>query len=249
MQIKFLGTSGSIITAKRTNSSVLIDNDLLIDVGEGTTQKLLQFGSLKDIRTILISHLHVDHFLGIFSFLWHQWLAERDSKPIIIYGPPDIRSTTEAILQMTASPVEAFPFEIQYIPLDPQETILKLGQISTTRLQHHIYTLGYRIERDKSVCYATDTAPLERVSLLAKNCDILIHDTSFPNEFAEICHSYHHSTPRDAAEIATKANVKILVLFHVLGIMENKIDIYVKDAKQFFDGEIILAEEMKTLDL
>ncbi|MFX1293426.1 MAG: MBL fold metallo-hydrolase [Promethearchaeota archaeon] len=249
MLISFLGTAGSSITAQRTNSSILIDNDLLIDVGEGTTHKLLQFGSLKKIRTILISHLHIDHFIGIFSFLWHQWLIERDSTPITIYGPPNIRSTTEEILKLTSTPLDAFPFTIHYKPLDPNGKILKLGEISTTQLRHTIYTLGYRIDRDKSLCYTTDTAPLDRIIVLAKYCDVLIHDCSFPNEYAEIAHKYYHSTPRDAAEIANKANIKKLVLFHILGGMEEKYQIFQKNAQEFFDGEIIIAQDMSKLEI
>lgn len=65
MQIYLIGTSGSSITANRTTTSILVDDDLLIDVGEGATQKLLKIGKFKNIQTILISHLHVDHFIGI----------------------------------------------------------------------------------------------------------------------------------------------------------------------------------------
>ncbi len=249
MIIHFLGTSGSSITPFRTNSSILIDNDLLMDVGEGTTQKLLQLGSLKDIRTILISHLHVDHYIGLFSFLWHQWLVERDQAPISIYGPPKIRSATEEILKLTSTPVEAFPFQIEYYPLDPKDTILKHGEISIISLIHPTYTLGYRIDRERSICYIADTAPLDRTISFAKNCDVLIHDASFPNKFAELAHKFHHSTPQDAAKIASKANVKILVLFHILGNMENQLELYQKEAQEFFDGEVIVAQDMKKLEI
>jgi ribonuclease Z len=249
MQIQFLGTAGSSITAQRSTSSILIDDDLLIDVGDGTTQKLLQFGSLENIRTILISHLHVDHFLGLFTFLWHQWLVERDSRPIIIYGPPNIRDATQKILELTASPVESFSFKILYHPLDPGDQIIKKGFISATRLIHPTYTLGYRIDRDNSICYATDTAPLPQIASLAKNCDVLIHDTSLPNQSAELAHKFHHSTPKDAAEIANRAGVKILVLFHILGLMEGKEDEYLKDALEYFDGEVIVAKDMQKLVL
>ncbi|MHA1425708.1 MAG: MBL fold metallo-hydrolase [Candidatus Helarchaeota archaeon] len=249
MQIQFLGTAGSSITAQRTNSSILIDDDLLIDMAEGTTHKLLQFGSLEKIRTILISHLHVDHFLGLFAFLWHQWLIERDSRPITIYGPPNIRNATEQILELTSSPVDAFPFKIVYNVLDPGDQILKSGFISTTRLIHPVYTLAYRLDRDRSMCYASDTAPLPRIAKLAKNCDVLIHDTSFPNQSADLAHKFFHSTPKDAAEIANQAKVKILVLFHILGLMEGKDELYLRNAQEFFDGEVIVAKDMTKIDL
>lgn len=248
MHVQFLGTSGSFLTASRGSPALLIDDDLLLDAGEGTTQKLLQFGTLKKIRNILISHLHVDHIMGIFSFLWHQWLSERDSSPIRISGPPDIRNIHQ-ILDLTFTPVETFPFSIEYHPLDPQENIIKFGEISTTRVLHPIYTLAYRIDRKRSICYATDTAPLDRVIQLAKDCDLLIHDASYPKKFAKLAHNYHHSTSQDAAEIASKAGVKKLALFHILGEFEGSSRLMQKEAQEFFSGEVFLAEDMKKLEI
>jgi ribonuclease Z len=248
MQILFLGSAGSFVTASRSNPSILIDEDLLIDVGEGVTQKLLQFGSLKTIRKILISHLHVDHFIGIFSFLWHQWLVERDTSPIVIWGPPDIQNIHQ-ILQISYTPVDAFPFTINYEPLDPQDNILEFGEISVTRVLHPVYTLGFRINRDRSVCYSSDTAPLDRMIQLAQNCDVLIHEASFPTKFAKQAHKYFHSTPQDAAKIANEARVKKLVLFHILGEFEEDFQVMQKEAQDFFDGEVLIAEDMKILEI
>jgi len=248
MKIQLIGTSGSSITANRTSTAILIDDDLLIDVGEGTTQKLLKIGAFNKVRTILISHLHVDHFMGIFTFLWKKWLSN-DSNPLTIYGPPKIQATIERIFELTSSPVDLFPFEIQYKPLDPGESIKKVGEITTTRVQHPVYTLAYRIDRDKSICFSSDTAPLERMVTLAKGCDLLIHDCSMPNKMAELAHSWTHSTPKDAAEIATKAGVKKLVVFHILGELEDQMAQFKQDAQDFFEGEVILAEDMKKIKI
>jgi len=248
MQLLFLGSAGSFMTASRSNPSILIDEDLLIDIGEGTTQKLLQLGSLKTIRKILISHLHVDHSIGIFSFLWHQWLVERESSPIVIIGPPDIQNIHQ-ILQLSFTPIDTFPFAINYEPLDPQENILEFGEISATRVLHSVYTLGFRIDRDRSVCYSSDTAPLDQMVQLAQNCDVLIHDASFPTRFTKQAHKYYHSTPHDAAEIANKAQVKKLVLFHILGEFEDGFQAMQKEAEDIFEGEVFIAEDMKKLEI
>ncbi|NVM29425.1 MAG: hypothetical protein HWN65_11350 [Candidatus Helarchaeota archaeon] len=248
MRIQFLGTAGSSVTALRGNASILIDDDLLIDVGEGTTQKLLQLKTFKTIRTIFISHLHVDHFLGIFTFFWKKWLTN-DRNPITVYGPPKTQATIDTIFELTSTPIDAFKFEIHYNALDPKDTILKLENISTTRVNHPIYTLAYRIDRDKSICYSSDTAPLDRMITLAGGCDVLIHDCSLPSSMAELAHQYYHSTPQDAAEISKKAGVKKLVVFHILGEMSDKMEQYKLDAENYFDGEVILAQDMKEIEI
>jgi len=246
MHLQFLGTSGSSITSTRSSPSILIDEDLLLDVGEGTTQKLLQIDKFKSIKKILISHLHVDHFIGLFSLLWKKWLTGSRT-PLKIYGPPEIDSTIPQILALGNTPTDAFSFQIQYIPLDPADSIIKIDEISTTRVLHPAYTLGFRVDRDKSICYSSDTAPLDRMISLAKNCDVLIHDSSYPSQFAEVAHKYHHSTPRDAATIASKAGVKKLVLFHILGEIADYTS-FAQEARSIFGGEVILAQDMGQLD-
>ena len=248
MRIQFLGTAGSSITALRNNSSILIDNDLLIDAGEGTTQRLLQLGAFNSIKTILISHLHVDHFIGIFSFLWKKWLTnEKDL--ITIYGPPNIQSAINQILTLTTTPVDTFSVEIYYVPLDPKYKIIRIGEISTIQVIHPIYTLAFRIDREKSVCYSSDTAPFHRIISLAKGCDLLIHDCSFLNWKSELAHKYYHSTPRDAAKIANKANVKKLAIFHISDENNDSLEQYKQEAEEFFNGEVVLANDMEIIEL
>ncbi|MHA1264555.1 MAG: MBL fold metallo-hydrolase [Candidatus Helarchaeota archaeon] len=248
MQILFLGTSGSSITPTQTTAAILIDDDLLMDVGEGTTQKLLQHADLSKIRTILISHLHVDHFIGLFSLLWKKWLIN-DHTPLTIYGPPKIESTITQIFTLTSTPVEAFQFKIEYRPLDPNGSIIKDGNITATQVIHPVYTLAYRIDRNKSICYSSDTAPLQRLVKLAQGCELLIHDCSFPTTLSKIAHRFSHSTPRDAAEIAQRAGVKILVLFHIHGELAHQADQILQEANDYFDGEVILAQDLKKIEI
>lgn len=67
----------------RRRSSLLINNDLLIDLGPDTIQAALAFG--KDptaVKTILITHAHSDHFdPGHFATRWSEYACE-DPTPI-----------------------------------------------------------------------------------------------------------------------------------------------------------------------
>ena len=71
MKITFLGTAGSTLSEHRSYPAILINKDLLLDCGEGTTQKLLQVNAINTIKTIFFTHLHNDHLLGVFSLLWY----------------------------------------------------------------------------------------------------------------------------------------------------------------------------------
>ncbi|ASJ14467.1 ribonuclease Z [Thermococcus radiotolerans] len=62
------------------------------------------------------------------------------------------------------------------------------------------------------VVYTGDTEPCERVRLFAENADLLIHEATYLNS-GDRGDSYH-STVEEACEVAKRAKVRLLALFH-----------------------------------
>lgn len=91
MQITVLGSSGSIPTKERNLPSIALKHNgeiFLFDCGEGTQRQLMKFGiSYAKITAIFLSHLHLDHCLGVFGILETLNLINR-KKPVKIFGPP-----------------------------------------------------------------------------------------------------------------------------------------------------------------
>ncbi|MCM8830585.1 MAG: ribonuclease Z [Candidatus Omnitrophica bacterium] len=90
LELTVLGSAASIPTKDRGLSSYAIYSEgqiLLFDFGEGTQRQLLNFNlSYGKINAIFISHLHLDHFLGLFGFL--QTLALSNiKKKISLFAP------------------------------------------------------------------------------------------------------------------------------------------------------------------
>lgn len=71
----------------RTPTSVLIDNRLLIDSGPEAPRQALRAGTdLAEVNTVLISHVHTDHFDP--AFLLHRsWVNDR---PLTLVGPAPV---------------------------------------------------------------------------------------------------------------------------------------------------------------
>jgi len=67
----------------------------------------------------------------------------------------------------------------------------------------------------RKVVYSGDTRICKSVETLAKNADILIHDGTFSHEEIDNVRKADHSTVRQAAELAKRANVKRLYLTHI----------------------------------
>lgn len=88
MKIKFLGTCSGKTTLYRNHTSFLIfaeDHTLLVECGDGVSRALLSFGiNYNAIDSILISHLHADHFSGLPSLITQMKLHNR-TRNLILY--------------------------------------------------------------------------------------------------------------------------------------------------------------------
>jgi ribonuclease Z len=89
LHLVFLGTAGATPTVDRGSSAVLLirgSERILIDCGEGTQRQLMRSAGLARIGTILITHLHGDHYLGLFGLFKTLSLLGRED-PLLLYGP------------------------------------------------------------------------------------------------------------------------------------------------------------------
>lgn len=86
----------------------------------------------------------------------------------------------------------------------------------------------------RTIVYTGDTRPVDRLIDFSKNADILIHDATFSSELLEKAMEDGHSTARHAAEIALKANVRELYLFHISPRYQNNEELLLLEAKKIF---------------
>ena len=67
----------------------------------------------------------------------------------------------------------------------------------------------------RKVVYSGDTRPCRHTVDIARGADLLVHDATFSDDEAERARATGHSTAREAADVAHKAQVKRLVLTHL----------------------------------
>ncbi len=67
----------------------------------------------------------------------------------------------------------------------------------------------------RKIVYTGDTRPCRQVIELAKDADLLIHESMFSSDDEEATKDAAHSTTKQAAEVAKKAGVKKLYLTHI----------------------------------
>lgn len=99
----------------------------------------------------------------------------------------------------------------------------------------------------KSYAFCSDTVYHEPVIPIIENVDVLYHESTFLETEESLAQKTLHSTAKEAARIALKANVKQLILGHYSTRYES-INLFKEEAETIFP-EVLLAEDGKTFEL
>ena len=75
-------------------------------------------------------------------------------------------------------------------------------------------TVTFEGHEPKSYAFCSDTAYKEAIVPMIKDVDVLYHESTFLDAHEHLCVRTKHSTAKQAATIALKANVKTLILGH-----------------------------------
>ena len=149
MDVIFLGTAGSVPTAGRALSSVLIrrgGDRLLFDCGEGTQRQMMRSCGLADVEAIFLTHLHADHFLGLPGMLKTFGLREREI-PLVLAGPPGFAALTKLLRPIIGR--LNYPVDLQEV--EPGWKLPMSGYvIESIATEHTVPSVGYRLrEHDR----------------------------------------------------------------------------------------------------
>ncbi|MFX0155934.1 MAG: MBL fold metallo-hydrolase [Candidatus Hodarchaeota archaeon] len=210
MNIIFLGTNGWYATNLGNTTSTLICSkkfNIILDAGDGI-YKIDQYIDDKKPIILLLSHLHLDHIIGLHIFAKFPFKQE-----FKIYGYKGTKKRIEQIIKHPySSPFTEIPLEVKINDLN--EGKYNIGfPITCGLLFHADPCLGYRLEIDnKIIAYCTDTGLCPNLFELAKEADIFITECSYKPGQEEW--GWPHLKPEEAAEVAVKSRVKKLYLTH-----------------------------------
>lgn len=159
LDVVFLGTSGSVPTAKRAPTSLLVRRGgerWLIDCGEGTQRQLLRSGiGLVELREVFLTHFHADHYLGLPGMLKTFALRGREL-PLAVHGPPGLVDLFEGLRRIFGR----LTYRLELHELRPGD-VLERGdcRIVTFPVDHGIPGIGYAFaESDRPGRFDVDTA-------------------------------------------------------------------------------------------
>ena len=294
-KVTFLGTSGTVPTVDRNTSSIFVSfagEKLLLDCGEGTQRQMMIAKTGFGVDSIFITHMHTDHFIGLFGLIESMSLNGRE-KTLNIYSPNSkflrklfrefgyhnldfkinlitlrdndfvrfgnfkvlafetdhiIDSLGYAIIEDEFYRFDRKKAESLGIPPSPLYSRLAKGEVVVFKgkvITPEMVTSG--VVKGRKLVYTGDTKPTNRIVEVAKDADILIHDSSFTSDLIEWAEFTKHSTAKQAAEIARKANVKKLILTHISARYKDATPL-LNEAKQIFEN-VVVAEDFMEIEL
>ncbi|MFN7959796.1 MAG: 3',5'-cyclic-nucleotide phosphodiesterase [Thermoanaerobaculia bacterium] len=222
MQIEVLGACGGEVPEFRL-TSLLLNERLALDAGSLT--RALPIERQAAVRSIVLSHSHVDHIASLPFFIENVYPLHREA--VAIYAS---RATIEGVHRHLFNDT-LWP-DFTRLPSDRRSAVrfqeIRAGdpfEVAGIRLtpipvSHTVPTFGFLLEQDgRSVLWSSDTGPTEelwRVARRAPGLEQVFLETSFDNARQELADLSQHLTPRTLARELAKLEVEVPVLLHHL---------------------------------
>jgi ribonuclease Z len=150
MKVTILGNNSALPAYGRYPTAQVVSLygvDILLDCGEGTQIKMQQYGiRWRHMDHIFISHLHGDHYFGIFGLLTSMSLLGR-SAALHLYAPAPLEAMIHSVLKAANNEL-AYP--LFFHPLPDGAGLLvdhKLFSVFCFPVEHRIDCHGFLVTR------------------------------------------------------------------------------------------------------
>lgn len=241
-ELAIIGSSNAVPTLDRDNTYLTLhtnEKHILIDCGSSAWVRLTKTGMTpEDLTDIIITHFHPDHVAGLPLLLMDLWLMGRKN-PLVIHGLDETIQRIQGMMELFGWDNWPDFFEVSFKTVAGKRELV-LGdetiKVWAIPVKHLIPTIGLRIEsadHSYSIAYTCDTEPCEGVDDLAREVNILIHESAGK--------AVGHSSAAQAGEAAARAEVDQLVLIHYPDLPDGPS--LISNASERYSGKIVLARD------
>ena len=184
VKVQFVGTGDAFGSGGRLQTCIHVSapgGNYLLDCGCSSLIGLRRFKlAVEQIDTVIVSHLHGDHFGGIpFLLLDGQYLTQR-SRPLTLIGPQGLQRQVEAALDVLYPGTlnGGVDFPLTYLELTP-EKVLSHGPLEicawTMKHGNSGQALGLQVTGDsRRIAYTGDTEWTENMVPLSAGADLMV---------------------------------------------------------------------------
>ncbi|MBN2043044.1 MAG: MBL fold metallo-hydrolase [Candidatus Aenigmarchaeota archaeon] len=247
MKLTVLGCGTVVPELEKHMAGHLLEIDgkkYLFDAGPGTVYQILK--AKVDIRCIdhmFFTHFHNDHISDLPALIWVYHSRLKRERPLNLYGPPGFVEYADLL---STKIIRAGELECELNPKEHDEDEFEVdGMKISTKKMKHMETIGYRVEhKGKVFVYTGDTAFFPGLIEFAKGADVFLCECALLKENVT---NNLHMIPEECGRVAKEAGVKNLVLTHMYP--ETTAEKTMKIVKKTFDGEVIIAKDLMTIEM
>ena len=98
---------------------------------------------------------------------------------------------------------------------------------------------------------ATSTVVASKIREYAENAGVLLHEAFclYEERDFRVRHEKHHSTVKDACELAQKLHIKNLVLYHTEDDhVDNRKELYKAEGSHYYTGNIFVPDDLEVME-
>ena len=266
MKITMLGTGNATVTECYNTCFVLSGEGkhLLVDGGGGNTvlRRLKQTGTdWKDIRDIFVTHKHIDHLLGI---IWMaRMICQNMSRGTYdgearIYAHDEVTALIDDMARRLLGAKESafIGKRLHLITVGDGEEREIIGRkfaffdILSTKAKQYGFCMDLGGGEKLTCCGDEPYNECER--RYAEGSKWLLHEAFCLHSQSGTFKPYekHHSTVKDACELAERLGVKNLMLYHTEDKnIKNRKELYTAEGRLYYHGNLYVPDDLEAIEL
>lgn len=260
-----LGTGNATVTHCYNTCFALFDGEeyVLIDAGGGNgILKMLEDAEIPfhKIRNAFLTHRHTDHMLGmiwVLRMIGTLMTNDKYEGDFHLYGHSDVIRDLQVISDTTLDHrvTRHLGSRIKFIPVDDGETatlgkyLFTFFDIGSTKTRQFGFSTTL-VSGETLTCLGDE--PYNPIcKTYVENVDWLLCEAFCLYSERERFQPYekHHSTVKEACELAEELHVKNLVLWHTedKNILRRK-ELYTNEGREFYTGRLFVPDDLDTLE-
>lgn len=261
-----LGTGNAAVT-KCYNTCFALEDDgeyFLVDAGggNGILGNLEKAGiPLNRIHHIFVTHEHCDHLLGMVWMIRMIATAMKKEKyegNLFIYCHSQLTKTIVTMAELTLQKklTRLIGERIILVPVEDQdekrilEWKVRFFDIHSTKARQ--FGFHMKLKNGKRLTCAGDEPYNEEMCCGLQGSDWLLHEAFCLYSQADLFQPYekHHSTVKEACQLAEKYGVPNLVLWHTEDKnLECRKKLYTEEGREYYRGNLYIPDDLEWIAL
>jgi ribonuclease BN (tRNA processing enzyme) len=277
VKVQMLGTRGPEFLDDRASTGYLLWLDdkarIIVDAGPGSLQRFKQSKArFEDVGVLLFTHFHVDHSADFPAYIKASFFTDRDRR-LYVYGPSGtafVASAEQFVERMIGSDAGTYPYlgnyldpaasssykiEVHTLPWSLEDVGVRPVhesadyKITAVPVHHGPFpAFGYRIEVAGCVISVTGdmSGRLRAMPGLARGSDILVAHNAIPEDATGVP-ALLHMTPSYIGEMAAEAEVRKLVLSHLMERTVGRQEETLGLIRRSYDGPVLFPKDLEVI--